>query len=163
MEDQLANAGSMSSAFQDHFSNENPQKIAEQQRNRIGDSRQETASATMYEGGTSFTSQSVEARELAKTIASSSGVEMGSSMGGTLDSLESLLQSSAKEQTSSRSEIPRSTVATQSPLPADLALALLRDFQGMKFSNQWAGFTLNIYSQKANALLVLSNKRSIFR
>lgn len=155
VEDQLASAGNMSSAYQTH-SIMKAQKNAEQQKNKSGDSRKEDASAIMYEGETSFTSQSVEARELAKTIANSSGVEMGSSIGGTFDSLESLLQSSANRQTSSRSDMPLPTVAKQSPLPADVALALLRDFQGMSFWNQCARFTLNIYNTVNKPMLFWS-------
>ncbi|KAJ5180494.1 fungal-specific transcription factor domain-containing protein [Penicillium capsulatum] len=135
VEDQLASIKGVDSTSQPHAFVGNPRKNTEPQTSNPGDGRSDVASAAMYEGDTSFTSQSVEARELAKTMASSSGVEMGSNITGTFDSLNHLLQSSSK-QNPHRPDLPRSS--TQSPLPAELVLALLQDFRVRKPMLFWS-------------------------
>jgi hypothetical protein len=82
---------------------------------------------TLYEGDSSFTSQSAHAREAAETIANSAA---GSNLNATLHSLKSLLQP-ASQNNRTVDHITHNYKQIHLPLPAELVLAMLRSYQGM--------------------------------
>lgn len=140
--------------------------------NRPTTSHSEGAPMNMYEGDSSFTSQSVQAQELAKTMVTSSGAEMRSNVGGTFDSLEGLLQPASKTYRSSEKDSSRPTVATSLPLPADMVLAMLKTFRGMShlhfivlislvFDYRVIPSFTKISSAKTNVPVVIPDERPI--
>ena len=88
---------------------------------------------SLYEGESSFTSQSLGAREAAQSLANPNRPQTGSNLNVAFNSLNGLLQPS---QTTRQGDESRSYDPVQIPLalPAELVIALLRRFQGMILS-----------------------------
>ncbi|KAJ5343677.1 uncharacterized protein N7506_003501 [Penicillium brevicompactum] len=86
---------------------------------------------SLYEGESSFTSQSLGAREAAQSLANPNRPQTGSNLNVAFNSLNGLLQPSQKTRQGDES---RSYDPVQIPLalPAELVIALLRRFQEEK-------------------------------
>lgn len=85
---------------------------------------------TLYEGDSSFTSQSAQAREAAESMANSNDSTAGSTLNATFHSLKSLLQPTSQNHRADDGITHQST-QIYLPLPAELVITMLRGYQGI--------------------------------
>lgn len=87
---------------------------------------------SLYEGGSSFTNQSIQARNVAQRIANSEGTGEQSGLNASLGHLNTLFQSpttlSSLEDYHFSSTTARS-VPVMDPLPLDLVIAILQEIK----------------------------------
>ncbi|KAJ5115389.1 hypothetical protein NUU61_001148 [Penicillium alfredii] len=88
---------------------------------------------SLYEGDSSFTSQSAQARDVAETFAGPDE----SNLNGSFDSLKTLLRPASQDHRFSDTATPNPTPMSL-PLPAELVLAILRSIQVQKPMFLWS-------------------------
>ncbi|KAH8698866.1 hypothetical protein BGW36DRAFT_358380 [Talaromyces proteolyticus] len=122
VEDQLANQNSSISPAAPLTSSETPIQI-EREAERSTDQLRD-----LYEGSSSFTSQSIQAKEVAETVTNANRAETGLSISTTLKDLDRFLRCgdtvSHKDQVIS-GNTTCNLQSTSLPLPAGLVLAIL--------------------------------------
>lgn len=88
----------------------------------------------VYEGGSSFTSQSIQAREVAESVANANGAQARSDLNTSLGHLDKCLEPSGAASSHNEEQvfldIPHSVTSPFLPLPAGLVLAILHRIQG---------------------------------
>lgn len=99
-----------------------------------GETGTESAPTPLYEGESSFASQSAEAKEIVERFAHPNRGPDASSLSATLDSINSLLGSNLQNKPL-LNETSTLSKATFLPLPAEMIVTMLRRFQGMVLSN----------------------------
>lgn len=101
-----------------------------------GDAGPEKAQTPLYEGESSFASQSAQAKEIVEKFAHPNRGPDASGLSATLDSINSLLGSNI--QTKPLPNEPEvHSKATSLPLPAEMIVTMLRRFQGMVYTQQF--------------------------
>lgn len=95
-----------------------------------GETGTESAQTPLYEGESSFASQSAQAKEIVERFAHPGRGADASSLGATLDSINNLLGSNLQHKPL-LNEATVHTKATHLPLPAEMIVTMLRRFQGI--------------------------------
>lgn len=99
-----------------------------------GDTGSESAPTPLYEGESSFASQSAQAKEIVARFAHPDRGPDASNLSATLDSINSLLGSNLQNKPV-LNETNTHSKATLLPLPAEMIVTMLRRFQGMVLYN----------------------------
>lgn len=99
-----------------------------------GDTVTESGQTPLYEGESSFASQSAQAKEIVERFAHPNTGPDASNLSATLDSINSLLGSNFQNKPVANEANIQSN-PTNLPLPAELIVAMLRRFQGKQSTN----------------------------
>lgn len=94
-----------------------------------GDTVTESGQTPLYEGESSFASQSAQAKEIVERFAHPTTGPDASNLSATLDSINSLLGSNIPNKPLANEANTQSN-ATNLPLPAEFIVTMLRRFQG---------------------------------
>ncbi|KAF9891447.1 hypothetical protein FE257_003913 [Aspergillus nanangensis] len=110
---------------------------------------QSIETASLYEGGPSFTHQSIQARDVAQKTAKDTG-DLRSDLSTSLNHLETLLHSSVTVSSSDSYHFSGKSDSSESirPLPMDLVLSIIQEIKSSPLCDR---YDLNHYTLQAGA------------